>query len=649
MKGRDTPLKIFKCIFILSGDLVSGVSSACLHFPQGLAYGILCALTPAQGLYTSFFPVIFYMVFGAGPHMSIGTNAVIALIAAEMVGIETEGAIITTNVTSTGINGTTVRTPNTFTEAEFMAYKVSIVACSTFIVGIILTLMGILRLGFLTTYQSTSFIGGFTTAAAFHIFTSQITKALGVSIPIVSGKGKIIFIYKEIIQVLGQTNVASLVTTLIAMLVIIFVKDCINDRYKDKLKIPVPIDLIVVVLGAIIPKFSNVHKHFNITIVGEFESGMPTPELPSFSHFGSILPLSLEMALLVYFLNIAMAHLCEDKHEYEVDDNQEAIAYGLTNICSSFFQCFPASTAPPRTMILSNMGAKTTLNGISTCLVILLVILVLGQFFTVLPVPVLAAMIIVAVKPLLLQVKDLPNMFRVNVYDFVIWVVACLSGIFLDLPFGLYLGFASAFFIVVFQNQMSGTTVIEKAKFDHLYLPRSSYKDLIQLRSLRIFRMESSLYFATAEKFKRDLYKKTVNPLLLPGEHNQQQPVVSFYIADHDHEKSHDDLKTHEEENEAKIHLQLNSQKLVDKPKEEHIKVIIIDFRFSTYIDMQGINTLSVIFEEYRRVNITVFVANFSERVWQTLCRSSFFEVVSKERFFFELEDALEAAKTLIN
>lgn len=630
--------------FALS-DLVSGVSAACLHFPQGLAYGILCSLTPAQGLYTSFFPVLFYMIFGATQHMSIGTNAVIALIAADMLDMQTKGAIITTNTTVVDANGTTTHTPNAFTEAEFMAYKVSIVACSTFIVGCILTLMGILRLGFLTTYQSTSFIGGFTTAAAFHIFTSQIAKALGVNIPPASGKGKIIVIYTEIFQVIGQTNVASLVTALITMLVIIIVKDCINDRFKDKMKIPIPIDLIVVVLGALIPKFSKVHETFNIQIVGEFEDGMPPPTLPSFSHFGSILPLSLEMALLVYFLNIAMANLCADKHEYEVDDNQEAIAYGLTNICSAFFQCFPASNAPPRTMILSNMGARTTLNGIPTCLVILLVILVLGQFFTALPVPVLAAMIIVAVKPLLFQVKDLPNIFRVNVYDFVIWVVACLSGIFLDLPFGLYLGFAAAFFIVVFQNQMSGTTLVEMAKFDHMFLPKSSYKDLMKLRSLRIFRMESSMYFATAEKFKRDLYKKAVNPLLLPGEHTQQRPNVSFYIArDADLEMNSYD---HEDEIEERIHLQMNTNK-PHKPPADEVKVIILDFRYATYIDIQGINVLSVIFEEYRRVNITVFVANLSEQVWQTLCKSSFFEVVSQERFFFELEDALEASKTLL-
>ena len=582
--------------------------------------------------------------------MSIGTNAVIALIAADMVGIETEGAIIVSNKSAIDVNGSTGDATKVFTESEFIAYKVSIVACSTFIVGCILVLMGILRLGFLTTYQSTSFIGGFTTAAAFHIFTSQIPKALGVKIPLISGKGKIIFIYKEIIQVLGQTNIASLVTTLICALVIIIVKDCINDRYKDKLKIPIPIDLIVVVLGAIIPKFSKLHERFNIAIVGEFEDGIPPPAMPSFSHVGSILPLSLEMALLVYFLNIAMAHLIADKHEYEVDDNQEAIAYGLTNICCAFFQCFPASNAPPRSMILSNMGAKTTLSAISTCLVMLLVILVLGQYFTALPVPVLAAMIMVAVKPLLLQVRDLPNIFKVNVYDFVVWLVACLSGIFLDLPFGLYLGFAAAFFIIVFQNQMSGTTIVEKAKYDHMYLPKSSYKDLKKVESLRVFRMESSLYFATAEKFKHDLYKKAVNPLLLPGEHMLQQPNVSFYISREADAMFHigDDYSDDEmNENENQIHLQLRANKQ-HKPPEEKVKVIIIDFRYATYIDIQGINTLSVIFEEYRRVDITVFVANLSERVWQTLCRSSFFDVVSQERFFFELDDAVEAAKTLI-
>ena len=632
-------------ILSISGDIIGGISSACLHFPQGLAYGILCSLTPAQGLYTSFFPVLFYMIFGASQHMSIGTNAVIALIAAEMVGIETEGSIITFNSSSfVGVNGSMTPQSNTFTEEEFMAYKVSIVACSTFIVGCLLVLMGVLRLGFLTTYQSTSFIGGFTTAAAFHIFTSQIPKALGIKLPLISGKGKIVFIYKAIFENIANTNIASLVTTLITMLVIIIVKDCINDRFKEKLKVPIPIDLIVVIVGAMIPGFSGLHETFNIKVVGHFEQGIPTPTLPSFNHFPSILPLSMEMALLVYFLNIAMAHLCAEKHEYEVDDNQEAIAYGLTNICSAFFQCFPASNAPPRTMILDNMGSRTTLNAISTSCMILLVLLVLGQFFTALPVPVLAAMIMVAVKPLLLQVRELPVVFRVNVYDFVIWVVACLAGIFIDLAFGLYLGFAAAFFIVVFQNQMSGTTVVEKAKYDHMYLPKSAYKNLIKLRSLRIFRMQASLYFATTEHFKRDLYRKTINPLHLPGEHMEQQPNVSFFIAK---ESDADFEETVELDNEERIHLQIKENKS-HKTLEEKIKVIIIDFRYATYIDMQGINTLSVIFEEYRRVNITVFVANLSQQVWRTLCGSSFFDVVSKERFFFELEDALEAAKTMI-
>ena len=572
--------------------------------------------------------------------MSIGTNAVIALIAAEMVGIETSHVVVTDNT-----NRTANESGVAMTQDEFMALKVSIVACSTFIVGIIVTLMGVLRLGFLTTYQSTSFIGGFTTATAFHIFTSQIPKALGINLPLISGKGKIIFIYKAIFERIGQTNIASLVTALITMVIIIIVKDCVNDKLKDRLKVPIPIDLIMVIIGAMIPGFSGLHETFNIKVVGKFEQGLPTPALPNFDYFAEIIPLSFEMALLVYFLNIAMAHLMSEKHEYEVDDNQEAIAYGLTSICSSFFQCFPPSNAPPRTMILSNMGARTTLNAISTAIVILVIMLFLGQFFTALPVPVLAAMIMVAVKPLLLQVRDLPGVFRVNVYDFIIWITSCLAGIFIDLTFGLYLGWAAAFFIVVFQNQMSGTTVVEKAKYDHMYLPKSAYKNLVKLRGLKIFRMQASLYFATTDHFKRDLYRKTINPLHLPGEHMEQQRSASFFIANV--ESDHDDDSDNEEANEERIHLKLKSHK-THKTLDDKVQLIIIDFRYATYIDMQGINTLSVIFEEYRRVNIKVFVANLSQQVWQTLNKSSFFDVVSKERFFFELEDALEAAKTMI-
>ena len=78
------------------------------------------------------------------------------------------------------------------------------------------------------------------------------------------------------------------------------------------------------------------------------------------------------------------------------------------------------------------------------------------------------------------------------------------------------------------------------------------------------------------------------------------------------------------------------------------LKVIIIDCSGVTYIDIQGINKLSVIFEEYRRVGVTVLLAACTPFMWKCLNRSEFFNVV-KERIFFQMQDAFYAAKILVD
>ena len=70
-------------------DLLCGLSVGFLHLPQGLGFGILASLQPVHGLYSSFFPVLVYMFFGTSPHVSMGTNAVVALLSANVVDRET--------------------------------------------------------------------------------------------------------------------------------------------------------------------------------------------------------------------------------------------------------------------------------------------------------------------------------------------------------------------------------------------------------------------------------------------------------------------------------------------------------------------------------------------------------------------------------
>lgn len=649
----------YTSVFV-TGDLMSGVSVACLHFPQGLAYGLLASLSPVQGLYTSFFPVLFYTVFGTCQHMAFGTDSVIALVTAEVVDTQ-----VTTKFgehPTVFVNGTAVVNGTVVTKAEIMAYKVHVAATCTFVCGVILLLMGILRLGVMTKFQSKSFIGGFTTAAAFHIFSSQVPKALGVEIPLVKGIGKVMLLYKLVLERIEQTNIPSLIIVIICSIFIIFIKDYINAKYKHKLKVALPAELITVILATLISHFTGLHT-FDVETVGDIPSGVPAPVLPDVDMIPDILFGCIEMSLLIFFLSIAMVKVCTERHEYEVDDDQELLGYGLTNMACSFFPCYPANTSPPRNMILSSMGASSTLNGAVTAGVLLLVLFVLGQLFAALPVPALSAMIFVSVKPLLLQVKTLRKIYHHNIYDFIIWVVACLSGILLDLPYGLFLGVFTSFLVVIIQNQRAQMFVLRRSE-KQLFIRN---RDTKISSGITIFKMYSSLYFATSDTFKRELYKQTVHPVEI-----RHRKFASFEIIysdsnssdqsnapnSHDINEANPTFHTHVTASHTQVGTDVSSTtphndvNLIRCSSEcedgTRVKVIIIECSCMAYIDIQGVNTLLVVIEEYRRAGVIVLLAGCTPFVWASLNRSDFFDSVSKERVFWTLADAYQAALSLV-
>ncbi|XP_041366824.1 sulfate anion transporter 1-like [Gigantopelta aegis] len=144
---------------------------------------------------------------------------------------------------------------------------------------------------------------------------------------------------------------------------------------------PVPIDLILVIIATIISHFAEFERRFGIHVVGDIPSGMPVPRVPNLSVLGRIGQDSFIIAILAFAMTISMAKLCAALHDYEIDSNQELVAYGATNLLASFFQCFPMCVAPPRTMILSSLGARSTLNAIPAAIFILVVLLVAGHLF----------------------------------------------------------------------------------------------------------------------------------------------------------------------------------------------------------------------------------------------------------------------------
>ena len=157
-----------------------------------MAYGLLAALPSVNGMYSSLFPGLIYWIFGTSHHVSIGAYAVVSMmVGATVTKMQAKyappiGFNQTLNEMNMLNNLTFVDTTN-FISSDHNTAITLIAASQCFWVGLIHFLMGILQLGFLTTYFSEPLVKGFTAASAFMVCTSQLKSIFGLSLTIYYG------------------------------------------------------------------------------------------------------------------------------------------------------------------------------------------------------------------------------------------------------------------------------------------------------------------------------------------------------------------------------------------------------------------------------------------------------------------------------
>lgn len=623
----------------LLGDILSGLTVSFMHLPQAMGFGILASLQAVNGLYSTFFPVVVYMIFGTSPYISFGTNAVMALMTQAVVDREAEryqksfGGI--TDVVNIGNVTSSTLSPGP-SDNDLLDFKIRASMMCCFWTGVFLVAFGLFRLGFLTSYLSVSFVGGFTTAAAVHIGTSQIPKMFGIKVKSFSGPGKLILTYIDLFSKIAQTKPAEIIITAVCILTLLLVKICINERFREKMKMPVPIDLIVVVLGTIISHFANFGSLFGVAIVGPIPSGLPAPALPPLENSKNYVMDGFVMAVLSLSMSISMAKLMARKHSMDTDDNQELLSYGLCNLVSSFFSSFPSATAPPRTMILSNLGAKTTLNGVTTAIFMLLSLYLIGPLFKSLPLSVLAAMIVVSMKELLLQYKTLPQIWRINKYDFGIWVITNSVGVLVNLDYGIIAGIGVSILSIVVQSQLTKGYLVKVADTEHVLIPMSQTGVSKSSLDIKIFRMSSSLFFATADSFKSQIYTQVLRPQRYHKEIAKRSNSLQDDLVETEEDRTSD---IREAKNGKDIHANALHMVGAEPYKPQYV---IIDCTLMTYIDMGGFNVLQQVVKEYKEIGIQVFLAGLAKGPLKVLDVAGFFEKFPKDHAFIDVLDALE-------
>uniref|UniRef100_A0A1I8G134 STAS domain-containing protein n=1 Tax=Macrostomum lignano TaxID=282301 RepID=A0A1I8G134_9PLAT len=450
----------------LLSDVVAGFTTCVFHIPQGLAYGLLASLKPINGLYTSLFPVFIFGIFGRSRHLSIGTFSLMALLLSDMIEANYEAYIrrMPGNFSA----------PMNYTGAEYAKLQTAVVG--TFAASVMILTVGILRLGFFMRYMSDAMLKGFTAAAAVQSLINQF-------------------------KVIKSTNFVTLGISIGSIIILYLVKEFVNPRVKKKIRVPLPIELIMIVISLLVSKFAKFNEKLQVAIVGEVPRGLPSPLVPDFGFLPAMLPAAIPVGLVGGVVTMSLAKMYCLEFQYSYDFNEDFAILGVSSLVSSFFQCFFACGALARNSVVVSVGMKSQLASLISCSGMLLVLLAIGPFFETIPTCVLGSIIVVSLINVMSPLKELPRIFRVSRVDFAVFVVSGLAVLVLDVTLGLVIGFAVTLFSVVLRTQLPSAAVLGRVEDTDLYEDLQVCPSAKALPGQAILRFNAPLNFANAEAF----------------------------------------------------------------------------------------------------------------------------------------------------
>ncbi|MDA8639722.1 sulfate permease [Flavobacteriaceae bacterium] len=456
---------------MLFGDAISGITAGILAIAQGMAYAMIAGLPPVFGLYAAMTPQIIYVLLGTSRQLSIGPVAMDSL-------------IVAAGISAIGIVGI----EEYILAAIFLA----------FFVGIIQVILGVLKLGFLANFLSKPVLNGFTSAAALIIGLSQLKHMLRVDM---QQTNKIHILFQEVILNFSETHFLSLGLGLVGIILI---------KVFQKINKKIPAILIVVSLGTIVMYFTQWHLQ-GIKIVGEIPVGLPKIGIPKLDKqlIIDLFPVAITLAVVGFTEAISIAKAIEEKHtEYQVDPNQELIAVGSGNIIGSFVQSYPTTASFSRSAIQDQGGAKSGIASLFSAALVLLTLLFLTPLFYYLPIPILAAIIMVSIFGLI-DIKYPIQLWKKNRDECLAFLITFIITMTVGIPQGIVIGILLSLLTMIFRTSKPHIAILGKIKNTEYYKNVNRFEEDITVdKRILIFRFDAQLFFGNQDYFKKELLKQ---------------------------------------------------------------------------------------------------------------------------------------------
>lgn len=631
----------YQCKNWILGDAMSGLIVGILLVPQSIAYSLLASQDPIYGLYTSFFASIIYAILGTSRHISVGIFGVLCLLVGQVVDRELAlaGYPPESSSTRSSLNISSELLPGlsngTDGVCDRSCYAITVGATVTFTAGVYQVLMGVLQVGFVSVYLSDSLLSGFATGASLTILTSQFKYLLGLKIPRPQGWFTLFKTWFSIFSHLGQTNLCDLITSLVCLAVLIPTKE-INDRFKNKLKAPIPFELFVVIIATVASHFGHFNSEYGSGVAGDIPTGFLPPQLPLWSLIPNVAVDAFSIAIVGFAITVSLSEMFAKKHGYAVDANQEMYAIGFCNILPAFFRCFTTSAALTKTLVKESTGCQTQVSGLVSALVLLLVLLVIAPLFFSLQKCVLAVIIVVNLRGALRKFLDVPRMWRTNRVDAAIWLITMATSAFVNTELGLLVGVLVSAFCVLARTQQAKVKEVGRAADRELYEDFKTYRGLQKQNGVPVFRYNSPIYYANQSLFKKSLYKCVgLDPVREKARRTKASKKTQAMVE-------MKGLQNNGKEGGATVNL------IRGEEPSQHVTSLVLDCSCVLFLDTAGVNALKEVRKDYANVGVSVVLAQCNPSVLDALDRGEFFpENQQNKMSFFTIDDAVHFLQNL--
>lgn len=449
----------------LRADLLAGITLAAYLIPSGIGDATLAGLPPAAGLYACIFSGLVFWLFTSGRQTTVTVTSAISL----MVG--------------TSLAPLAAGSP---------AHYAALAAGTAVLVAAIALLAWAVRAGSIVNFISETVLVGFKAGVALYLASTQLPKLCGFK----GVHGDFWECGGHFLRHAATTNPASLALGAAALAILALGRIFLPNK---------PVGLVVVVASLIIGATANLTAH-GVQTLGEVPHGLPPFGVRGlqWSDINILLPLALACFLLGSVETAAVGRMLAQAHGYRLDNDQEFLALAGANLAAGLSQGYPTSGGMSQSLVNEEAGARTPLSGLVAALLMLLVTVYLSGMLRFLPLPVLAAIVLVAVSGLI-KPSALRRIWRFSRGEFGVAMAALLGVLFSGLLMGVLIGSILSLLLMTRRGMRPHTTELGQVPGSDYFADAIRHPTNRRIPEVFIFRCDGAILYFNAE-FVRDRF-----------------------------------------------------------------------------------------------------------------------------------------------